>query len=88
MKNKSPELVVMPTSQFVKDYIEHMATQGYRVDHIAKCCGYISRKVGGILKEYNGKYGTGFVIHTPRFDQTGYHDVMYLIKHDSNSENC
>ena len=42
--------------------------------------GYISRKMIGFVIDYNGRYGQGLIVHKPRFDVTGYHDVIYIVK--------
>jgi hypothetical protein len=50
-----------------------------RVSHSAKQQGYVSRKSEGIVREYNGKFGTGYVIDSPCFDSTRYFNRTYYI---------
>lgn len=54
--------------------------QRYELHHTATARGYISRKVDEVVKEYSGRFGTGYAVHYPRFDTTNYHYVSYYIK--------
>lgn len=52
----------------------------YYLHHTATRRGYESRKTDGHVEEYNGKYGTGFIIVRPRRDTTQYVTIEYYIK--------
>lgn len=52
----------------------------YYLHHTAKRVGYESRKGNGHIEEYNGKFGTGYVLITPRYDTTRYTNISYYIK--------
>lgn len=69
------------------DFIENRQLEGYKLLHTAKSSGYISRLVTAYITEYSGRFGVGYVIHRPRRDTSGYHDVQYLVKskYDQNS---
>lgn len=56
--------------------------QRYKLHHTATAKGYISRKVPEVLEEYTGRFGTGYIVHYPRFDTTNYHYVVYYIKEE------
>lgn len=47
--------------------------------HTGSARGYISRKCDGIVYPYKGRFGTGYVIHAPRWDTTQYYSVQYYI---------
>jgi hypothetical protein len=50
------------------------------LSHTAKRQGYVSRKSEGQVLEYRGKFGHGFILDTPRFDSTRFHNRSYFIK--------
>lgn len=50
-----------------------------RFHHSASRRGYVSRKSNGFVEPYSGRFGTGYVIVTPRFDTTRYVDVSYYL---------
>lgn len=53
---------------------------GHKKLHTAKRMGYVSRKKpDGIVVPYNGRYGTGYVHLTPRFDTTRFCNVTYYV---------
>lgn len=64
------------------DAIDELYSEGYEYHHYALKRGYISRKIVGILKPYNGRFGEGYVIEKPRFDTTQYHVVQYFVRMD------
>lgn len=47
--------------------------------HTSAALGYISRKIEGHVREYTGKFGLGYTLHSPRWDTTNYHYVSYYI---------
>ena len=51
----------------------------YRVHHTASRRGYESRKSQGRVEPYNGKFGNGYILITPRYDTTRYVSVTYYI---------
>ena len=55
----------------------------YELHHTATARGYVSRKVDEVVKEYSGRFGTGYTVHYPRFDTTNYHYVAYYIKEEA-----
>ena len=54
-----------------------------RFDHDAYTRGYISRKTARNesypVYSYNGRFGSGFIVHKPSFKSTTYHIVEYYI---------
>lgn len=49
--------------------------------HSASRRGYISRKnLEGTIEAYNGVFGEGAIVVTPRFDTTQYVDIAYYVK--------
>ena len=52
----------------------------YYLHHTATRRGYESRKTDGVIKEYNGRFGTGYIIVRPRFDTTQYVFYEYYIR--------
>lgn len=55
----------------------------YKLHHTGSRRGYVSRKVDTdklIGTEYDGMFGDGFVVYTPRFDTSQYCGVEYWIK--------
>ena len=52
----------------------------YYYHHRASRRGYISRKCEGKIEPYNGRFGEGYIIVTPRRDTTQYVDIDYYIK--------
>lgn len=71
------------------DYVamsKSLEANGYKHVAYALRQGYVRRNVKGICNTpclvcaYNGKYGTGYTLHSPRYDSTIYHDVVYYVK--------
>ena len=52
----------------------------YELHHTAAKKGYISRKSDGIVKEYSGRFGTGYTVERPRWDTTKYIYIDYYIR--------
>lgn len=50
-----------------------------KLHHIGSRRGYESRKGEGHVEEYSGRFGTGYIIVTPRWDTTQYVNVEYYI---------
>lgn len=48
--------------------------------HTASRRGYISRKSEGRVEAYNGKFGEGFILVSPRWDTTQYVYITYYTK--------
>lgn len=48
--------------------------------HTAAARGYISRRSEGVIREYFGRFGTGYAVHTPRRDTTNYHYISYYTR--------
>lgn len=60
--------------------IEAMHKAGeLRLSHHAYKAGYVSRKTDGIVREYNGRFGTGYVIDAPLYSTTRYFNRTYYI---------
>ncbi|MGN0557860.1 MAG: hypothetical protein ACI4IS_00215 [Acutalibacteraceae bacterium] len=51
----------------------------YKYHHTASRRGYESRKSDGHVEEYNGRFGKGYIIVTPRWDTTSYVNIEYYI---------
>lgn len=51
----------------------------YTLHHLASRRGYESRKSSGHLEQYNGRFGEGFILVTPRYDTTQYINIAYYI---------
>ena len=50
-----------------------------RLHHTASRRGYISRKTEGRVEAYDGRFGKGYVVVTPRWDTTQYVNIEYYI---------
>lgn len=48
-----------------------------KLHHTASRRGYESRKTEGHVEEYKGRFGTGYIVVTPRFDTTQYVNIEY-----------
>lgn len=46
--------------------IDQLTAAGYTLHHTAAARGYISRRSEGVIREYSGRFGTGYAVHTPR----------------------
>lgn len=63
-----------------REMLNAMVAEGkLQVHHTASRRGYISRKSEGKVEEYTGKFGTGYVLLTARWDTTNYCYVTYYI---------
>lgn len=63
-----------------REMLHAMVAEGkLQVHHTASRRGYISRKSDGVVEEYTGKFGAGYVLLTPRWDTTTYCYVTYYI---------
>ena len=51
----------------------------YRYHHTGSRRGYESRKGNGHVEKYSGKFGTGYVVISPRWDTTRYVNVEYYL---------
>ncbi len=52
-----------------------------RYHHAASRRGYVSRKnIKGIAESYNGRFGKGYLVITPRWDTTQYVTVEYYVE--------
>lgn len=61
--------------------IDDIKTQGYKLHHWAWTRGYITRRnKDGYIEPYKGKFGEGYIHHTPSWDSTQYHYVEYYVK--------
>lgn len=45
----------------------------------ARYRAYISRKSNGVVEQYRGRFGTGYVHYRPAFDSTTYCFIDYYI---------
>lgn len=54
----------------------------YKLHHTSSRRGYLSRKSQGRVYEYNGRFGKGYILETPRFDTTQYTYISYFILKD------
>lgn len=56
---------------------------GYKYHHESTAKGYVSRKShagGGVLAyPYEGRFGKGYVVFSPRYDTTNYCFVRYYL---------
>ena len=59
---------------------ELISNPNYKEHHTASRRGYESRKSKGHVEPYNGRFGKGYVVVTPRRDTTQYVNVTYYIK--------
>lgn len=50
-----------------------------RCSHSTLQQGYVSRKIEGIVREYHGRFGTGFVIDAPCRTSTRYFSRTYYL---------
>ena len=67
------------TEELTASLIEH----GYHSLHTARAKGYIPSK-GACVNVYSGKFGEGYVLHTPNNESAKrsnrYHDIIYFVK--------
>lgn len=52
----------------------------YYIHHTASRRGYISRKSDGKIEPYEGRFGVGYILLTPRYDTTQYVNIIYYIR--------
>lgn len=67
-------------------FVNAMLLNGYKIAKLSTMAGYISRKLIALIQPYEGKFGKGYIVHKPRYDNTGYHDIYYLVKNVNNAE--
>ena len=61
--------------------VESLRASGeLQIHHKAACQGYVSRKSAGRVLRYQGRYGVGYVIDTPRRDTTRYIHRTYYVQ--------
>jgi hypothetical protein len=41
--------------------------------------GYVSRKGDGVVREYSGKFGKGYILESPSWKSTNYDLITYYI---------
>lgn len=81
IENKAYSLGYIEFSRDEREIVEQELKQaGYREVKTSYSLGYVSRRTGGTLTRYKGRYGVGFAIHTPAFNSTKYHYIAYWIK--------
>ncbi len=71
---------ICDTDTVLDGFIDRLKDHGYKIAACSWCRGYVSRKIAGEIEKYNGRYGTGYKIHTPTTSTTRYHLVTYYIK--------
>lgn len=71
-------------------FVNAMLNGDYQVRKLSTMAGYISRKLVAVVSNYSGRYGDGYIVHKPRFDTTGFHDIYYLTKVNkvNNADSC
>ena len=52
---------------------------GTTYHHTSTARGYVSRKAACKVVPYNGKFGRGYAVYTPRWDSTKYCNVAYYV---------
>ena len=60
-------------------FSELCRNSAYRYHHTASRRGYVSRRSDGIVLPYDGRYGTGYIVLTPRWDSSWYVWCHYYI---------
>lgn len=66
-----------------KDWNEaEIFLKGTTFHHTATAQGYVSRKLACRVEPYNGKFGNGYAVYTPRRDSTRYCYVSYYIEQE------
>lgn len=77
-------LVTIPaTKGGAREYnhiIARLLEDGFTITSRRRKSGYLSRKIHALISPYSGRYGTGFAIEKPAFDNTGMHWIQYAIK--------
>ena len=59
---------------------ELRSNSAYKYHHTASRRGYVSRRIDGIVLTYAGRFGTGYIVLTPRWDTSSYvHCHYYLL---------
>ena len=59
---------------------EVRANKDLQYSHTASRKGYESRLGNGHVEKYNGRYGKGYIIVTPRWDTKNYVNVEYYLE--------
>lgn len=60
--------------------IQELENMGYRMDHRAKKNGYLSRLDTAVHKKvYIGKFGVGYTLEIPGFNDFTNHPIVYMI---------
>ena len=68
-------------SSVTLEQVESLREAGkLQISHQAACQGYVSRKSLGRVLRYQGRYGVGYVIDTPRRDTTRYIHRTYYVQ--------
>lgn len=64
-----------------KDWDEAVAIlKGHKFHHTATAQGYVSRKIACRIEPYNGKFGKGYAVYTPRYNSAGHCYISYYIE--------
>ena len=70
----------MKTTYYIADKTVGEIETNMKLHHVALTRGYVSRKTAGIVREYKGKYGNGYIIDKPNFKSTQYFYREYYIE--------
>ena len=69
--------------KFDMQLIESLVNSGLlRRSHSAWYRGYVSRKIYGIVRPYDGRFGRGFTVLTPSFKSSIYCRITYYVTTD------
>lgn len=64
-----------------EDLVNYLSEHGYKYHHTEPRRNYVSdRQRAFNAYMYNGKYGEGYIIETPRYNTTNYCWISYFIK--------
>lgn len=80
----------MEYDQKINDEWRRSLAEGrIKYHHRAWRRGYVSRKSNALttVERYEGKFGRGYIVHTPSWSSTLYHHVEYYIEIKEDEEN-
>ena len=63
-----------------EEFGDFLKSENCKYHHEASIRYYASRRVGGEIRPYKGKFGEGYGVIIPRYDTNNYSYIHYYIK--------
>ena len=80
MSNKKTTATTRKEENGMKKTVEEVRNSNeYKYHHTGSRRGYESRKGNGHVEKYDGRFGKGYMVISPRRDTTQYVNVEYYI---------